>query len=87
MTQNVTTYYIPQNLHIKEGKIYTLYLNKITNLDLNSVITSRSSNKSNDLMQISQDDFNKIMVLLDTSAKLYMQSQELATKIGKGRMK
>lgn len=41
MTQNITTYYIPQNLNISKGKIYNMYLNKVTNLDLSQIITPK----------------------------------------------
>ena len=87
MTQNITTYYIPQNLNINKGKIYTLYLNKVTNLDLSSIITNNNQNKEEgtDTITLSKDDYNKLLVLLDTSTKLYNQSQELVTKINKGR--
>ncbi len=87
MTQNITTYYIPQNLNINKGKIYTLYLNKVTNLDLSSIITNnnQTKEKATDTITLSKDDYNKLLVLLDTSTKLYNQSQELVTKINKGR--
>lgn len=41
MTQNITTYYIPQNLNIPTGKIYEIYLNKVTNLDLSSILKQK----------------------------------------------
>lgn len=41
MTQNITKYYIPQNLNISKGKIYNMYLNKVTNLDLSQIITPK----------------------------------------------
>ena len=41
MTQNITKYYIPQNLNISKGKIYNMYLNKVTNLDLSQIITTK----------------------------------------------
>ncbi len=91
MTQNITTYYIPQNLNIKQGKIYTLYLNKVTNLDLTSIIEKEKSIQSKGVstnnITLTKDDYNKLLVLLDTSTKLYLQSQELVNKINKGRSK
>ena len=91
MTQNITTYYIPQNLNIKQGKIYTLYLNKVTNLDLTSIIEKekniQSKGVSTNNITLTKDDYNKLLVLLDTSTKLYLQSQELVNKINKGRSK
>ncbi|MBR3161199.1 MAG: hypothetical protein IKF19_00515 [Bacilli bacterium] len=86
MTQNVTTYYIPQNLNIRKGKIYTLYLNKITNLDLSGIITNDSLRKKDEIT-LTKDDYNKLLLLLDTSIKLYNQSQDLVAKIGRGRSK
>lgn len=41
MTQNITTYYVPQNLNIPTGKIYEMYLNKVTNLDLSSILEKK----------------------------------------------
>ena len=38
MTNQLTTYYIPQNPNIQTGTIYTLYLNNNTNLDLTSIL-------------------------------------------------
>ena len=91
MTQNITTYYIPQNLNIKQGKIYTLYLNKVTNLDLTSIIEKEKSIQSKGVstnnITLTKDDYNKLLVLLDTSTKLYLQGQELVNKINKGRSK
>lgn len=87
MTQNITTYYIPQNLNIKKGKIYTLYLNKNTNLDLTSIINNNSDLKQQNNITISKDDYNKLLLIIDTSTKLYSQSQELAKEINKGRSK
>ena len=67
MTQNITTYYIPQNLNIKQGKIYTLYLNKVTNLDLTSIIEKEKSIQSKGVstnnITLTKDDYNKLLVL------------------------
>ena len=82
MNQTITSYYIPQNLHINKGKIYTLYLNKVTNLDLSSI-----TNTSSNTITINKEDYNKLLVILNTFATLYNQSQELTTKISKGRTK
>ena len=87
MTQSITTYYIPQNLNIKKGKIYTLYLNKNTNLDLTSIINSNKSSVQQHTITLNKDEYNKLLMLIDTSTKLYSQSQELARKINKGRSK
>ena len=81
MNQTITSYYLPQNLHINKGKIYTLYLNKVTNLDLSSI-----TNKDNNII-INKEDYNKLLSILNTFTTLYTQSQELTTKISKGRTK
>ena len=38
MTQELMTYYIPNNPSITKGRIYTLYINHNTNLDLSSIL-------------------------------------------------
>lgn len=38
MNNKIKIYYIPENLNIKKGQIYTLYINKNNNLDLSSII-------------------------------------------------
>lgn len=101
MTQNIVRYYLPQNPNISKGKIYTLYLNKATNLDLTSIMPKKDltmnvllqPNKeavsqqplSTSTMTLTEEDYTKILSLADTSTKLYNQSQELIKKITKGR--
>lgn len=109
MTQNITTYYIPQNLNIQQGKIYSFYLNKATNLELSSIIEKKDANlngilqpnkqviaqstpssptnqpQSNNIIPISQEDYNTILDLTQVSAQLYNKSQELVKKLTKGR--
>ena len=95
MNQSITSYYIPQNLNIKKGKIYTLYLNKNTNLDLSNIININPNqdkqikriqeNTLGESITLNKEDYNKLLLLIDTSTKLYSQSQELADKISKGR--
>ena len=87
MIQNITTYYIPQNLNVKKGKIYALYLNKNTNLDLSSITNNKKEQIQQNTITLTKDDYNKLLLLIDTSTKLYSQSQELARKINKGRSK
>ncbi len=89
MTQNITTYYIPQNLNINKGKIYTLYLNKITNLDLSSIITNNSKTEEllSESITISKDDYNKLLALIDKYSKLYSENQDFVSKLSKGRGK
>ena len=77
MTQKIISYYIPQNLNIKKGKIYNLYLNKITNLDLSSIL----NNQKKTSITISTDTYNNLLSLLDKLNKISTQSKELSSKI------
>lgn len=96
MTQSIITYYIPQNLNITKGRIYNLYLNKVTNLDLSSIITINKVNSTGILqpnneikkeasISITEDEYNKIISLINASEELYNESKELAQKFSKGR--
>lgn len=100
MTQTINTYYIPQNLNIPKGKIYCLYINKVTNLDLSSIIQKKDVTLNGILqpnkevaptkpltstIPLSEEDYTSILSLADTSTKLYNQSQELVKKLTKGR--
>ena len=42
MTKELITYYIPSNPNITKGPIYSLYINKNTNLDLTSILNSQT---------------------------------------------
>lgn len=101
MTQNITTYYIPQNLNITKGKIYELYYSKVSNLDLTSIIEQKNislngmlqPNKqivepapsANNPITISPEEYNELLSLVDNTTKLYNQSRELVKKLTKGR--
>lgn len=103
MTQNIVRYYLPQNPNVNQGKIYTLYLNKVTNLDLTSIIEKKDltlngilqpnkevvpqTTMSTNTMALTEEDYTSILSLADTSTKLYNQSQELIKKLTKGRKK
>ena len=97
MTQSIITYYIPQNLQINKGKIYTLYINKIKNLDLSSIITKKIPDimnftpqplpQKNNNISLTEEDYNEILSLIDTSIKLYNQSQNIIKKLTKERNK
>ena len=97
MTQSIITYYIPQNLHIIKGKIYNLYINKVKNLDLSSIIpkkapdimsfTPQSLPTQNNNISLSEEDYKEIISLADTSIKLYNQSQNIIKKLTKERNK
>lgn len=97
MTQSIITYYIPQNLHIIKGKIYNLYINKVKNLDLSSIIpkkdpdlmnfTPQSLPTPNNNISLSEEDYKEIISLADASIKLYNQSQNIIKKLTKERNK
>ena len=81
MTQKVITYYIPQNLNITKGKIYNLYINKIKNLDLTSIIPPKKIAPIEDNITISKTDYNNILDLANNTTKLYNQSIEIIKKL------
>ena len=93
MTQNILTYYIPQNLHINKGKIYTLYINKVKNLDLSSIIPKKTNltqqvlQNKNNTISLTEEDYKEFLSLVDTSTKLYNQSQNIMKKLTKERNK
>ena len=84
MNQNIITYYIPQNLNITKGKIYNLYINKIKNLDLSSIVPSINKAKEK-IITITENDLKEILEISNTQATLYNKSQELIKKITKER--
>lgn len=85
MTNELITYYIPTNKNITKGPIYTLYLNKNTNLDLSSILkleTITISNTTNtptgpiketNQITISKEDYTKLL-------ELNNQAYQLTTK-------
>ncbi len=77
MTQTITTYYIPQNLSITKGKIYNLYINKVTNLDLTSIISPKKE------ITISETEINELINLTNIQANIYNKTKELIKKITK----
>ena len=91
MTQKITTYYIPQNLNITKGKIYTLYLNKITNLDLSSIINKSNNDIKNEQSEktitLSKEEYLNLINILNTFKNIYNESIKLETAISKGRTK
>lgn len=94
MIQNITTYYIPQNINIQKGKIYNLYINKVTNLDLQAIIPTKHETL-NDIIQptitepkmitLTEDEYQNILLLTNKTRELYDQSKELEKKLTKGR--
>ena len=66
MTKEIQTYYIPANPNISKGPIYTLYLNKNTNLNLNSIINHKE--RTTNQIIITGDEFNKLIELNNREA-------------------
>lgn len=85
MTNELITYYIPTNPNITKGPIYTLYLNKNTNLDLSSILNLQTITINNiidtntgpiqetNLITISKEDYTKLL-------ELNNQAYQLTTK-------
>ena len=83
MTQNIITYYIPQNLNIIKGKIYNLYINKVKNLDLSEIILNNNSTN----ILLTEEDYNELISIANISTKLHNQSQNIVKKLAKERNK
>lgn len=58
---NITTYYIPTNPNITSGQIYTLYINKNTNLDLTTIINDQPNTKN--IIEISENSYHNLLQL------------------------
>lgn len=75
MTNEIMTYYIPNNPNIPKGHIYTLYLNHNTNLDLSSILNLQTLTLNNVIetqngtvqqtsqITISKEDYTKLLEL------------------------
>lgn len=75
MTNELMTYYIPNNPNIPKGHIYTLYLNHNTNLDLSSILNLQTVTVNNILQSaggpiqqtsqitMSSEDYTKLLEL------------------------
>ena len=75
MTKELITYYIPSNPNIIKGPIYSLYINKNTNLDLTSILNSQTITinnivdtnigqiKETSSITISKEDYTKLLEL------------------------
>lgn len=85
MVQNIITYYIPQNNNVTSGRIYNLYLNKITNLDLSSVITATNLDNHPNCITLSQVDYEELINLVNKTSELNNQVQMLVKKLERGR--
>lgn len=77
MNNQITTYYIPSNPNIKSGPIYTLYINNNTNLDLTSILASKSNPKNLEQplpkITLEPNEYNKLL-------NVSKQIQELINK-------
>lgn len=82
MTQSIITYYIPQNLNITSGKIYNLYINKVSNLDLTNLIPPKQDVKT---ITIPEETYNNIFNLINNQEKIYIQSKEIVKQLTKER--
>ena len=85
MVKNIITYYIPQNNNVTSGRIYNLYLNKITNLDLSSVITATNLDNQLNCITLSKVDYEKLINLVNKTSELNNQVQTLVKKLERGR--
>ena len=82
MTNNLMTYYIPNNPNIPKGHIYTLYLNHNTNLDLSSILNLQTITVNNVLptsngpvqetsqITISASDYTRLLELNNQAYQL-----------------
>ena len=61
MNNQTTTYYIPTNPSIKSGSIYTLYINNNKNLDLTSILASKSPLPQVSTISINTKDYNQLL--------------------------
>lgn len=82
MTNQVMTYYIPNNPNIQKGQIYTLYLNHNSNLDLSSILnlqtitlnsisqSSKGPVQETSQIIISKEDYTKLLELNNQAYQL-----------------
>lgn len=82
MNSQAKIYYIPQNPHIKAGKIYTFYLNNNTNLELSSILNIQTL-QLKDLIQknISSNQQNSIIITDEEYQKLIELNEKVSTLI------
>lgn len=85
MTNELTTYYIPTNPNTQKGRIYTLYLNHNTNLDLTPILsqqtvtinkvvpTAQGPIQQTSHITMSKEDYTKLL-------ELNNQAYQLTTK-------
>ena len=82
MTNQIMTYYIPNNPNIPKGHIYTFYLNNNTNLDLSQILntknivvnsvkqSSQGLIKDSNEITISKEDYTRLLELNNIAYQL-----------------
>ena len=81
MNNQIITYYIPNNPNNLQGRIYTLYINNNTNLDLTSILDNKtitlgpteSTNgqlTQQNLITISKEDYTRLLELNNIAYQL-----------------
>lgn len=86
MTNQINTYYIPENPNIPKGHIYTFYLNNNTNLELSSILNTQTISLSNivdptiktppqqkEQITISKEDYTRLLELSNLAHQLSQQ--------------
>lgn len=82
MTNQIMTYYIPNNPNIPKGHIYTFYLNHNTNLDLSAILNTQTITLNNVVQSakgvvtetsqitISKEDYTRLLELNNIAHQL-----------------
>lgn len=82
MTNQMITYYIPNNPNIPKGHIYTFYLNNNTNLDLSQILntqtiivnsvksTTQGPIQDKNEITISKEDYTRLLELNNIAYQL-----------------
>lgn len=82
MTNQMMTYYIPNNPNIPKGHIYTFYLNNNTNLDLSQILntqtiivnsvksTTQGPIQDKNEITISKEDYTRLLELNNIAYQL-----------------
>lgn len=93
MNDEIKTYYIPTNPNIKNGQIYTLYINNNNNLDLTSIVSEEKKltnkmvidiQKYNNLLKVNkqiQDTINKSNISIENFLKEHKQNTNELVKL------
>lgn len=88
MTKELITYYIPSNPNITKGPIYSLYINKNTNLDLTSILNLQTITINNIVdtnigqikeissITISKEDYTKLLELNNRAFQITTKRNE-----------